>query len=644
MVSAVRATKVADKIAVKFPYDVFNVELIKELGASFHATTSSWRLPLTLEKCRELRKAFGDRLVIGKPLSDWAWAERRKRDALETLRIGELGADPLPALKSLAPGLWTAVNNRSYQAAGAAFALTGRAVLLGDQPGLGKTYMALAAVTESRAKRILIIAPRTAVRSVWASHIKRLCPNMTAIVAQGARAQREAAIAEFNSRADAFASMKTDYVAALVVNKEMIRVKRMWRCDTLAKQEHSKPPGKKGGCPFQDEHDHKILYYPEYPELFGRKWDYIVMDECHHALASRYNVQSIHITQIRLGAVRLPLASDGFKLAMSGTPYRSKAQKAWGTLNWLQPKTFGSFWRWADDLFKVSDARFGKEISQKPRDAVEFADQMRPYLIARTKAEVAPELPPITYAGSTPNGDVDGPVGIWLDMEADQRIAYERMVSLAEAEIHNGRITATGVLAELMRLKQFACSYGESTGRNTMVPSLPSNKYDWLLDFLREREGFNGKVIIASQFTGLLRVMANAVYKDMDFKHNQEAMPLMLHGGTSDNQRVVFQERIQDPNDPAWIGFINMRAGGEAITLDQADDMILLDLPWTDDEITQVEDRLHRISRIHNVTVYKLGSRDTVDERIAMLTEEQRADLMALRPTGRKILDDILGL
>jgi SNF2 family DNA or RNA helicase len=118
---------------------------------------------------------------------------------------------------------------------------------------------------------------------------------------------------------------------------------------------------------------------------------------------------------------------------------------------------------------------------------------------------------------------------------------------------------------------------------------------------------------------------------------------LMLHGGTSDRARVEFQSKIQDPNDPAWIGFINTKAGGEAITLDQADDMILLDLPWTDDEIRQVEDRCHRISRIHNVTVYRLQSRDTVEQRIAELTDQQRRDLMALRPAGKKILTGILG-
>jgi SNF2 family DNA or RNA helicase len=131
------------------------------------------------------------------------------------------------------------------------------------------------------------------------------------------------------------------------------------------------------------------------------------------------------------------------------------------------------------------------------------------------------------------------------------------------------------------------------------------------------------------------------LFRDAMVKEGYE--PLMLTGETSDSARANFQKRIQDPYDPAWIGLLNMKAGGEAITLDQADDMIMLDLPWTDDEIRQVEDRLHRISRIHNVTVYRLQSRGTVEERIAMLTDQQRKDLMALRPAGKKLLAGILG-
>lgn len=648
---SVRATVVGNRIHVKFPYSPHDNETLKAVcSARYSKKDEAHTMALTWENCIGLREVFGPRLVILPALRDWALRERARRESLEILRDGDVTDDDLSVTRELAPDLFKAVSSRRYQMAGAAFAITGRNVLLGDQPGLGKTYQALAAMVQSEAHRILVIAPRTAVSSVWDSHIKRLTPTIIPVVAQGTRRQRLSQIAEFNLRADGESGK---YSYALVVNKEMIRVKRTWICDvplhaakgtdgvrsalTGKPVEWSKPPGKKGGCPDKDSHDHKTRETPEYPELFASPWDYIVMDECHHALASRYNVQSHNITQIRLGACRLPVSGDGYRLGMSGTPYRSKAQKAWGTLNWLQPKTFSSFWNWAGKHFEVTDGRYAREISATPNDPEAFADAMRPYLLARTKQEVAPELPPITYAGTSPDGSLDGPVGVWLEMDGPQAKAYESMRRLAEANVKDGRVTATGVLAELTRMKQFACSWAEADAkRNSIRPALPSNKFDWVLDFLREREGFGGKVIITSQFTSLLNLF--------DAELRREGFdPIMLTGATTDRGRSRFQEQIQDPDDPHWIGLLNMKAGGEAITLDQADDMIMLDLPWTDDEIRQVEDRLHRISRIHNVTVYRLQSRDTVEQRIAELTDQQRKDLMALRPTGRKVLAGILG-
>jgi SNF2 family DNA or RNA helicase len=220
-------------------------------------------------------------------------------------------------------------------------------------------------------------------------------------------------------------------------------------------------------------------------------------------------------------------------------------------------------------------------------------------------------------------------------MEPKQAKAYADMKRVATAELRNGMVTAVGVLATLTRLRQFACSYAQLSGPRQVQAYLPSNKYDWISNFLSEREGFDGKVIIASQFTGLLKLFEADLRK-------RGYDPLMLTGETSDRGRYDFQAKIQDPSDPHWIGLINTRAGGEAITLDQADDMILVDPPWIDDEVRQVEDRLHRISRIHQVTVYRLLSRGTIEQDIACLTDQQRADMMSLRPAGRKILQGVI--
>jgi SNF2 family DNA or RNA helicase len=639
-VSDVQATRDGPNLLVKFPYSANDVSLVKKVGGGrWSKTEKIWKFRLSWEACLGLREVFGDRLVVMPPLVEWAREEKRRREELEAIRDG--ATDIMPRFVNLprfAPLLYSRLSNRPYQMTGVAFALTGGNVLLGDQPGTGKTYQALGAVVESGAKRVLIICPRTAVRTVWESHINELLPGYAVpYVAQGSRAEREKVIGQFDS-------YWTSEPRILIVNHEMVRVKRMYRCMVgidcrtpttfiLSDQpEFKSAPGTKGGC-YSGAHKHSTRFYPEYDQLFDSPWDMIIMDESHKSLASTSNKQSKNITQVRLGAVRLPLKPGGNKLAVSATPHRSKANKAWGTLNWLQPDVFSSYWTWAKRYFNVDDSGYGAVVSEIPDDPDKFRDAMRPYMIARTKADVAPDLPPIQYAGTAHPLNPDS-VGVWLPLDPAQEKAYKDMVSLAQTTLGGKQLTAVGVLAEITRMKQFACSsLGLIDGE--WYPSPPSNKLDWIMEFLEERDGYDGKVVIASQFTRLLHMVNDALkiggYKSM-----------MLTGETSDKGRENFVRRFQDTDDDAKIGLINMFAGGESITLDAADDMILLDLPWTDSQIEQVESRIHRISRIHQVTVYRLLSIGTIDEQLAVLTQEQRELIKTLTPEARSLLKEII--
>ena len=87
-----------------------------------------------------------------------------------------------------------------------------------------------------------------------------------------------------------------------------------------------------------------------WPFLFDRKWDAIILDESHNLLASTANYQSKRIASSRFGAVMLRrlLRAGGLALALSGTPFRSRLERAWGSLNWCRPDIFTSFWKWAE--------------------------------------------------------------------------------------------------------------------------------------------------------------------------------------------------------------------------------------------------------------------------------------------------------
>jgi SNF2 family DNA or RNA helicase len=215
-------------------------------------------------------------------------------------------------------------------------------------------------------------------------------------------------------------------------------------------------------------------------------------------------------------------------------------------------------------------------------------------------------------------------------MTPEQTKAYNQMESLAEAHLLSGKITATGVLAEITRKRQFATSTHDiGLGRQQLVPTLPSNKIEWLIDFIQEREGTGQKVVVASSFTSLVELAARTIRQECGME------VLTLTGATSDRDRAGLVARFQDPHDALQVVCLNRDAGGESITIDAADDMVVLDMPWISDRDEQLFARIHRVSRIHQVTIYRLMSIYTIDQWIANLNDEQRA--VVLKSSPRKL-------
>lgn len=567
-------------------------------GRRFDWDSMANTYPLTWQTCVALRQELGNALVLGPNLTAWAWNQRRTQEKLEAFRSGE-GTD-LPRVREQAPVLWEALNGRPFQLAGTAFMCHALRACLGDEPRLGKTYQALAAIIESGAETILVACPKTAVRSVWAAKIKELLGE-TAYVAQENRASREDVLHHF----------ATDLLPQgtrrwLIINKEMIRVKRVFVCpDGTENRIH---PGRKNGC--QAQHEHKTKHIPQFPGVHAVTYDAVLLDECHHALASTKNVQSADISQIRNGAVKLKVRYGGLKLALSGTPFRSDLLKSWGVLNWLAPKEFSSFWQYAEQWWGTKEGRYGRIINPRLKDPAAFDAMLRRHYLARTKAEVAPQLPPVTY------------VDVLLDMSAKQAKAYDDITEDGWADLEEGRLLANGVLPMLTRWRQFASAFGKLSGGD-FIPAKPSNKLDWILQFLEERKATGIKVVIATGFTKL----AEMFYAEI-LAAGYKAQ--LLTGKTTGKQRDHVQDRFQ--NGGTEVIIINYFAGGEAIDLSAADELVFLDEPWTDDTRQQAENRIVNLAKQNQLTVYRLRSEGTIEEDIAEMDEEQRRQLMAAKP------------
>lgn len=612
-----------------------------------------WSFPLELETYKLLRERFGAKLEVGPLLWDWAKIEKRKRAELAEV-AGSLDAD-LKFLPSVAPRLADAMSTRTYQRSGVRFIADTqgrdgrRRALLADTVGLGKTAQALGSVLESEAAGpFLIVCPKTAVNATWAAEIRRWLPDDEVItlpdtdakidgVKVTARQRRDDVLDDLQQRA--LSQPATVARTWVVVHPYSIRTQVWWICALCASQtKYTRRPTKDLDCGHPKDRSTKTSNDHEFRQLFGFPWGAMVVDESDQILIMLTGTPNLQRTGADL--LRDLVRPGGVRLAMSGTPFRSKSHQLWSTLNWLDPVRWGAKWRWVERYWHANSGQFGG-ISigafREEREAM-LNDELSDVMLRRTRDDVRDDLPAKLYAG-TPLGDEDGsPVGVWLPMEGKQLRAYKQMEQTATANLAGGDVTAIGVLAELTRLKQFAGAEGEVDPNNgEFRPVARGNKYEWLVEFLTEL-GFPDKpitkVTIASQFTQMLNVFREGIAKEFGDK-KRVLRTAAITGEVSQHQREQAIEEFEDPNHPLSVLFLNTKAGGSSITLDAAEVMVILDETWVDDEQEQLEGRIDNRNpekRIVPRTYYYLRSSGSVEERIAVGNAEAKR-------AGKRLLD-----
>ena len=562
-------------------------------GSSFAASKKVWTFPLTWRTCIDLRAEFGDQLQVGAALDDWGWAERERRERLEAIRTG-VEPPVLEALLARTPRIYQAVSrDRPFQGVGVAWLSAARRGILADQPGLGKTVQLLGAFALADLKgAILVLSNTPAATDTWPEEIAKWAPNDRFTVLEGARNKRTQLVENY------FKGMvkEPDNRHWLMCNYEMLR--------THARD--TKDGGKAG--------------QPAWPFLFEIDWHAIVADEAQKCLITRTSKRNEQSLQ-RRGAGELTIWPEGFKIALSGTPWRGRPENNWGTLNWLFPSLYTSYWSWVQSYFEIGEVMLGGTVPGQvvtrmmPDRKEAYMEDLRSVMLRRTKVEVASDLPPKMYAGWPLKEG--GPAGIWLDMGSKQKSAYEQMKRDAVANLDSGTIWGNGTLSELTRLRQFACSYMEVIGEEQYNMIMPSNKFDWLVYWLDKRgichpdDAYGeDKVIVASQFTRLIELFADGLGK-------MGIEVLQITGKVKGEQRRNNRRIFQSAGGPRVL-MLNTQAGGSSLTLDAADDMVILDETWDPDDQEQLEDRIDRLSRIHTRNYWYVRSKGTIEESIAM--------------------------
>lgn len=626
---AVQVEKVGNRIHVRSPFK-YKDRVKAIIGSRWSPQQRVWTLPLDMETCRRLRDEFGAELEIMPEL--WVWAaEHAKLEAAAGSLTNVKDMDltevvDLPRVREVAPTMWTAMQERPYQPVASLYMSMVRRCLNGDQPGIGKTIETLGALVElGISGPVLVLAPKTSCLAVWPAEIaKWLGDDVPYTVTQMAGltpAQRDEAWAEFRQRCDSTAPGSAEVIHFLIANAEQAGIKKFTVCpDGIC-------DGDEDWCPSLDKHVNKSE--KRRPFLHSIKWEAIIADETHKWLI---NTRGKSASQVGYGFTRLPIArEDSPMYALSGTPLKGKKYNLFGTLNWLWPKTYTSRWRFIESFWIVTkevidagrkgmiETRTITEDWKDDKAEAAFFRSMKTVMIRRTKDE----LRAINPAWMPPEKRYHD---VWVDLEGSQRSHYRAMEKRSAVVLGKERLTATGVLAEMTRLKQFANSDGELVN-GVFKPTLPSGKFNWLLQFLEERgieaadprskPGTVGdlsdevhKVVVASQFTTLVNLWADAL-------RSKGITCEVITGEVKDRDREAVVQRFQS-DDALRVVFINTMAGGVSITLDAADDVVIMDETWVPDDQEQVEDRAHRASNVeHQVDVWYIRTRGTIEEGIA---------------------------
>ncbi len=620
-------------------------------GAYFRKD-STWSLPLDLTTCYLLRERFGKRLTIGPALTSWARDEKRKRASLEST-AGAADAD-LRVLPTVAPRLHAAMESRPYQKAAARYVAdaTGRdarrRALIADTVGLGKTAEAIAGILESGIPGPhLVVCPMGAVELTWRPEITRwLGADANVITLPQSRAKRDEVLEDLLDLINipGLGSKEVLESTWVIVHPAIVRTQTWWECGVSEKDaagtdslcgmrtKYRVLPNPELDCGHEKDRRTKVIHEHSFPQLFEIEWGSVTADESDQMLIRLTGTPNLQRRGMEM--LRDLVVPNGVRLALSGTPFRSKPHQIWSTLNWLDPVEYSGKWRFIQKYWRTggySGYEIIKDGFMEEREQM-LLGELKSIMIRRTREEVRGDLPEKIYPSNVDPETSGLTPGIYLPMNARQEKAYRQIEKMGEADIEGGTISPIGHLAEATRLKQFASAECVLRGGD-FTPLAAGNKFDWIVEFLREM-GFpdrpDSKLVIASQFTKLLNAFARGV--DREFKGKKRAFHYgMITGEQSGLARKLTVDEFEDVDSDLSLLFINTKAGGSAITLDAADIMVVLDETPVDDEQRQLEGRIDNRNPERKIVArsyYYLRSLNSIEEGIAAANAEakQRGD------------------
>ncbi len=309
------------------------------------------------------------------------------------------------------------------------------------------------------------------------------------------------------------------------------------------------------------------------------------------------------------------------RLCLSGTPLENHLGELWSLFHFLMPGWLGDSKQFNSN-YRTPIEKLGNEERLQHLNA-----RIKPFLLRRTKEQVATELPPKTE------------IVHWVELNDAQRDVYETMRLAMDKKVRD-EITKKGVarsqiiiLEALLKLRQVCCDLRLVNSPPTTGRYSSSAKLQSLMEMLEELLAEGRKILLFSQFTSMLSLIeAELEQRGIDYA--------LLTGATKDRRTPV--QDFQSGKHSIFL--ISLKAGGTGLNLTAADTVIHYDPWWNPAAENQATDRAYRIGQEKPVFVYKMIARGTVEEKIQHLQQEKSAlaaGVLDGRTTGDwKLKDD----
>lgn len=333
-------------------------------------------------------------------------------------------------------------------------------------------------------------------------------------------------------------------------------------------------------------------------------FDYIILDESQNIKnPSSKSYQSVKRLKSR------------FKLILSGTPVENSVNDLWTQMSFINPGLLGSQQFFQNEFVTPIEKKKDEDKARRLQALI------KPFVMRRTKEQVATELPPKTENL------------FYCKMSEEQANVYEKVKSEYRNELlktlEDGTFAKSQiqVLQGLIKLRQIA-------NHPSMIDEQyegDSGKFENVVHTLSNVLDGGHKVLIFSQFVKQLNIYRNYF--------EEQGIAYSYLDGSTQNRGDVVQHFQQDEKTRVFL--ISLKAGGVGLNLTEADYVFILDPWWNPAVEQQAIDRTHRIGQTKNVFIYKFITKDSVEEKILALQQRKLKVAQSLITTEESFIKSL---